>query len=601
MNMRTFTGCLSAALMAVGCGADTSQAVNSDSGGAANTCATGNERCACFSSGTCGQGLTCLSGLCVSGATGGASSNGGANGLCAAGSERCACYGNKTCDNGLECRSDLCVAAATGGATAVGGSSGSGGLTASFTGAGGVQATGGASAGGSSFSSLGGTAASGGISSTGGKASSISGNASAGGTSNGPTGGAVGTGGLTAVSTGNGGVNATGGANAGGSNTQSLTVVTQDMWDRINSASCMGWSGAAEWVPTNIEFVVDTSGSMSDVAKNTNDGRSKWEITETTLSAAIDALPQTTRVGLLLWPNKMTVPNSYTVPYQGTGGVNDCVNVSAMLPLAMLGAQGSSQRKTIASALGGVTPKGGTPMADAYNYAVEQNFGISPMMSGSKSVVLITDGQPTIQLGCMGTGEERHPVAEQPVLDSITSVYDTSFIKTFVIGSPGSESQSMTGTDGRSWLSAAARAGGTPRSSTCEDSGGTSKLNFCHFDLSAQADFETSLQAAVQSIEEQAVSCDYVLSDVSLQGHAIDPNKLNITYEVNGSSALSDLRLIVKATSSSCPEGGGWFLNPSDPSNKSIRLCPSTCAAIHEDAGAIVTARGGCDSLVGVN
>ena len=110
-------------------------------------------------------------------------------------------------------------------------------------------------------------------------------------------------------------------------------------------------------------------------------------------------------------------------------------------------------------------------------------------------------------------------------------------------------------------------------------------------------DFETSLRAVVQSIEEQVVSCDYVLSDSALQGQVVNPSKLNVIYEINGSTVLSDLRLIRKASSSSCPEGGGWFLNPNDATNQTIRLCPSTCVAIHEDAGAVVTAIGGCDSV----
>jgi len=386
--------------------------------------------------------------------------------------------------------------------------------------------------------------------------------------------------------------------NAGGSSGAStspsdrnMETITQDQWDAITAASCTGWNAEGEMVPANIEFIVDTSGSMTDVSKNTTDGRSKWDITRPALEDALNGLPRLTTVGMLLWPNKPTIPNNDTVPYTEPGGVSACVNTAAMVPMDKMGAVGSDHRAALAAALDAVAPLGGTPMADAYNYAIDNNYGNDPLMPGEKYAVLITDGQPTIQLGCMGTGEEKHPVDGQPVLDAISGDYSGSYIKTFVIGSPGSESNSSTGTDMRPWLSQAAQLGGTKASDNCTNAG----PNYCHFDMSASADFATGFSAALNNITGQILDCKYTISSTSLtQGQTIDFDKVNVVYQINGSSALGDMKLVGKASDVSCPEDNGWYFDPADPSGKTIQLCPMTCTMIQKDAGAVLNIRGGC-------
>ena len=155
-------------------------------------------------------------------------------------------------------------------------------------------------------------------------------------------------------------------------------------------------------MPAAIDFVVDTSGSMSDVAPNTTTGQSKWAITSTALQNSVNTLPSMTVVGMLLWPNMYTLPNTNT---QAIDTAN-CVNESAMIPLAALGSVGSSQRTTLDSLLANATPKGGTPMADAYNYALGSGMGAYQVPATARYMVLITDGQPTIQLGCMGRAQK---------------------------------------------------------------------------------------------------------------------------------------------------------------------------------------------------
>lgn len=379
-------------------------------------------------------------------------------------------------------------------------------------------------------------------------------------------------------------------------NDMNLSDVTQDQWTQINSSSCLGWTAEGEMVPANIEFVVDTSGSMSQVAPNTTDGKTKWEITRNALQNAIDSLPRLTSVGMLLWPNQVTVPNTWTTMFQDGVGISSCVAVSKMVPMAPLNEVGSVQRMTLKTALDAADVRGGTPMADAYSYAIENNFGNHPLMVGNKYAVLITDGQPTIDLGCMGTGETERPYPPNHVQELITAAH-TAAVNTFIIGSPGSEDQSGTGVDGRGWLSDAAQLGGTKASGNCVNTG----PNYCHFDMSQVHDFAAGFTAALQNITGQILDCKYKINDSQLNGQLLDIDKLNVVYEINGQEKLGSMKLVGKAASPACTEGNGWFIDPVDPAGKTISLCPTTCQLIQSDAGAVVSIRGGCTYIVPIN
>jgi len=399
-----------------------------------------------------------------------------------------------------------------------------------------------------------------------------------------------------------GGATSTGGAgNLGGTTDippdNNLQDITKVDWDAFKAESCTGWSAEGEMVPANIEFIVDTSGSMKDVSINTQDGRSKWDITRTALEEAIKNLPRRTSVGMLLWPNKATVPNHDTEPFLNPGGVSWCVNVDAMVPMNELGASGSDHRNLLAAALAAVVPQGGTPMADAYNYAIENTYGANFLKAGERYAVLITDGQPTIQFGCMGTGEEKRPEDEKPVLDAIAGSLANIRVKTFVIGSPGSEAQSSTGADGRGWLSQAAQNGGTKAADNCQNSG----PNYCHFDMSQSADFATGFSSALRAITGQILGCKYKINQAALNGEEVNPDKVSVLYQVDGSEAYGDMKLVGKATDPNCPEGNGWFFDPDDPNGLTILLCPMTCERVQQDSGAVLDIAGGCDPIIQIN
>jgi len=392
---------------------------------------------------------------------------------------------------------------------------------------------------------------------------------------------------------GSGGGSSTGGAGGAApiTATSGFADITPEDQAKLTDSACFGWSSEGENSPALIDFVVDTSGSMAVPAPNTTDGRSKWEITAEALQNAINSLPRMTRVGMLLWPNMPTIPNHNDLT--GTPlEVQACVNTGRMVPIGALDALGSPQRSALSDALSAVDPAGGTPMADAYNYALEYGMAASPLL-GARYMVLITDGQPTIQLGCMGTGEEARPVDFTPVTQSIDAAWNKLKTKTFVIGSPGSENQSSTGADGRGLLSAAARAGNTAAAG-CSDTGPV----YCHFDMSTASDFAAGFTSALQNITGQVLSCDFKISSIP-SGSIVDQNKLNVVYKINGSSDLGQMKLVLPSADSSCPQGNGWYLDPDDSTH--VILCGNTCDLIHQDAGAVLSFTGGCAPISLIN
>ena len=391
--------------------------------------------------------------------------------------------------------------------------------------------------------------------------------------------------GFTGGSSGTGGATVTAGGAGSIDNVNGLADINQGQLDELTNGACVGWSSEGENSPALIDFVVDTSGSMGEPAANTN-GATKWSITASALEHAIETLPRLTDVGMLLWPNMLTDPKN-TNP-----DVHACVNAGAMIPIAALGALGSAQRTALSSALDSAYIAAGTPMADAYAYAFEYGM-LDPNavnLPGARYMVLVTDGQPTIQLGCSGTGAPDKPVDFQPVLDLIDAAWTKNGVKTFVIGSPGSEAQSSTGADGRGLLSAAARAGDTGPAG-CSDTG----PNYCHFDMSTVTDFATGFADALANITGQVLSCDFKIKNPP-SGTVINNSKLNVVYQINGSTALGDIKLVLPSADSTCPQNNGWYLDPLDPTH--VILCANTCDMIHKDAGAVIKFTGGCDQII---
>lgn len=405
----------------------------------------------------------------------------------------------------------------------------------------------------------------------------------------------------------NGGFGFTGGSTNGGAGNSSTlpggkSIASQNILDQINAASCAGTDSELEVNPALLEFVIDVSGSMNDIPNGAT--TSKWEITKNALQDAIlNQLPDNTGVGMLMFPNMNTIPNTNdkTTPITMLP-TSTCVKTSAMVAAGPLGAQGSAQRAAVAAALQNAVAAGGTPTDDAYEYAYNNGLatGLATYSYYSPFMVLITDGQPTLLLGCAGSGSTQYPVDWHPIVDAIQQVYagiaPTPPAKTFVVGSPGSEAQSSTGADGRPWLSMAARFGGTPRTPDCVDTG----PNYCHFDMTQSTNFAQDLSDALKAIIKAAIPCTVKIPPPN-GGGIPDPSAINVVYKENVVNGTPTNQWLVGQISDTTCGGGntdGWYVDPSDPSGTTIVLCPTTCKTVQADKYAVLYVRQGCKTVV---
>ena len=82
-----------------------------------------------------------------------------------------------------------------------------------------------------------------------------------------------------------------------------VTNLTVDQVAALKRSACTGWSQEGERLPAILDFVVDVSGSMS-LRSATSGDQTKWDITQSALRNALDALPSTTAVGMVFFPNR---------------------------------------------------------------------------------------------------------------------------------------------------------------------------------------------------------------------------------------------------------------------------------------------------------
>jgi hypothetical protein len=349
----------------------------------------------------------------------------------------------------------------------------------------------------------------------------------------------------------------------------------------LDAEACAGWKAEPEPDNAILMLVVDTSGSM-DVAPDGGNGPTKWDTTESALQSAIEGLPATTGVGVLFYPGRGRVSES-----NDPRDPSVCVNFDETLPLRLLGNPGSDVRADIDGALSRISPQGGTPTHDAYDFALAQLMATD--LYGSKHMLLITDGQPTFSQNCVGSGLVSEPVEEQPIVSAVEQARQGEEVRTFVIGSPGSE-LSWTGNDGdqqgedtRPWLSRAAEVGGTEKTS-CSHSGEP----YCHFDMSVEPNFEQGLKNALASITGSIVSCGYDLPTPP-SGETLDPNAVNVVLTTSGGENL----LVLRDDGASCSEG--WRFTDSG----GVELCEASCQRVQSDAGARLQLLFGCATLEG--
>jgi hypothetical protein len=310
-------------------------------------------------------------------------------------------------------------------------------------------------------------------------------------------------------------------------------------------------------LPAVLSLLVDTSGSMDQPAPGAR--ASKWQVTRRAVLDAVGGMPRETALGVIFYPN---------VPAQN----DPCFDAQTSVSIATLDGAGSGQRQAIQRAFQRQAPEGGTPTHDAYRYAVA-DVTASPSV-GSRFIVLITDGVPTYSLGCVGTGMLDDPVDPSPLIGEATAAFAKG-IRTFVIGSPGSE-------DARQSLSQMAEAGGTAPAG-CSHAG----PNYCHFDMTRESDLGAGLSDALAAISGVASSCQFEVPRAPL-GAALDLGKVNVRFTASGGPP----ELILQSLDPACTDGWQY----TDAFDR-IRLCPSTCERVQSGAG-VVSLEFGCTTQV---
>lgn len=363
---------------------------------------------------------------------------------------------------------------------------------------------------------------------------------------------------------------------------QGMKPITQAEQDSFNGSACAGQSGEPEPEASLLEFVLDVSGTMRSTTAATN-GQSKWAVVASSMQTALATLPDTQALGLEFFPNADN--GGAGADTQRNGG--QCIDHGNDVPIDKLTA---TQRTSISGALASIVPfaNAATPTEDALRYAFDQLDARNGLSPGSKYAILITDGQPTLRTPCTGMADPRNPEDATPIIALIASALSSRSIKTFVVGSPGSEVNNGTGADSRGWLSDAAVAGGTRSSSACTNAG----PEFCHFDMTQSSDFGAALTKALVAIGNSVVTCNYTVP-ASTAGGAIDPNQVNIVYTAGDGTIYA----IARNTAANCQTG--WHYT--DSTNTQIEICGDSCDTVMNDTKAALHLYYGCATPIVVN
>jgi hypothetical protein len=333
------------------------------------------------------------------------------------------------------------------------------------------------------------------------------------------------------------------------------------------NSACVGETAGAEVSPTVLQLIVDTSGSMDDDAPGRVRG-SKWEATRSALLSAIDKMPASAAVGVVFYPD---VENDDD---DDNDDANSCFDRQTDVPLEVLSNPGSQQRGQIRGAFQSQNPRGGTPTHDAYAFAVQDLESVN--LPGTRFAVLITDGIPTFSLGCDDSNRGQDNAVDSSPLVGEAARSLSRGIRTFVIGSPGSDGA-------RESLSRMAEAGGTATPG-CSHDGPT----YCHFDMTQAQDFATALADALGQIAGLALSCSYDIPSPP-NGGQLDPAKVNVLFRPAGGQE----EIIAQSLGQSCSEG--WQFSPD---GAQVLLCGSTCTRVRNADQGSLTLQFGCASAI---
>lgn len=360
------------------------------------------------------------------------------------------------------------------------------------------------------------------------------------------------------------------GGDSGGSTSGDIEFDGGSTGSGIGDSNC-GASTYANAVPASVLVVLDKSGSMSG-----GDGQpNKWPPTVNALNAMMNVSSQDLQMGLLPFPAGKFVLNPFCAfspndPACKTqledGGCKDVdpAPVVAVGPLGMT-------KAPISSWLASNSPNGGTPTL----YALKTGYGIMKGINalGDRYVLLMTDGEPNTKQANPFGGQmnlECGTLADIEA-EALAASSGSPSIKTFVIGSPGSEGAG-------SFLSQIAINGLTQRSPGCSAAAAD-----CHYQI-GKGNFEADLQAALAEIAGAVSDCVFAIPEGSSE---VDKDLVNLVIETSNGTL---------ETAKDMSHMDGW--DYTDPSKSKIQLFGPACDAFKAEKGAKASIILGCKTIV---
>lgn len=363
-----------------------------------------------------------------------------------------------------------------------------------------------------------------------------------------------------------------------GSVEQGVTSMPTEVCPQLpGGATCAAKSFVSPQLPASVLFVVDRSGSMACNAppvqtvescnldpKRLDPSRpSRWEITTSALDETFGSLMgSAASVGLAMFSN------------DGFCGVDST-------PTVGLDAVSPRQFAALSEAMHSADPAGATPIVGAVISAY-RHLHQELHAAGNRFVVLITDGEES----CGTAGDEQNladlSAARARLLETEVQKARMANIRTFVVGTPGSEGA-------RAFLSELAFQGGTARAASCVHGATDPSTGDCHFDLTSSQDFAGVLANTLGRIGSEARGCEFQTPG----GGAGE--SLNVQIR-SGSAAPSCLPVAAQG----CGADEGFAFNRRDDGAIDygrIVLCGSSCELVKSDPSAVVDVILGCPML----
>jgi hypothetical protein len=341
-------------------------------------------------------------------------------------------------------------------------------------------------------------------------------------------------------------------------------------------ATCAARSFVSPQLPASVLFVVDRSGSMTcnappvqsvescnlDPKRLDPKAPSRWEITTAALDETFGSLMgSAAAVGLSMFS------------VDGYCGVDST-------PTVGLDVVSPRQHDALSMAMHSAEPAGGTPIVgaviSAYHHLHEELHA-----SGNRFVVLITDGEES----CGNTGDAQNQAdlsaARSRLLQTEVQKARMANIRTFVVGTPGSEGA-------RAFLSELAFQGGTARATSCNHGASDASTGDCHFDLTTERDFSSVLASTLGKIGSEARGCEFQ----SPGGGAGE--SLNVQIRTSGTPPKC-----LPLAAAGCNQEGYAYHRREDGSIDygRVELCGSACEQVKADPSAVVDVILGCPIL----